>query len=88
MHYSRVNYARSHRRHGTSDDERQSIAFAKAHVETNRSTIGHEMLEVAVETHIYHDVIFQVDPNGTITLIPTPDTVQVSRSFSSAQVQG
>ena len=88
MQYSRAKYSSSHHRYGTSDPESQSIAFAKTRVETQRSTIGNGMLKVAVETHIYHEVIFQVDPNGTITLIPKPDTVQVSRSFSSAQAQG
>ncbi len=84
MHYSK--YAASHRHdpHHTHD----SIASARAYVETQRSTLGDELLEVSVETSIYHDVIFQVDPNGTITLISTPEPVQVSRSFSSAQAQG
>jgi hypothetical protein len=83
MQYSK--YTASYRRHQTSHHTNESIASARAYVETQRSTVGDGILKVSVETSIYHDVIFQVDPNGTITLIPTPNTVQVSRSFSSAR---
>ena len=80
-------YTASHRRHQAAQHTNESIAFARAYAETQRSTVGDGLLEVIVETSIDHDVIFQVDPNGTITLIPTPDTAQVSRSFSSAQAR-
>ena len=83
MQYSK--YTASYRRHQTTHHTNESIASARAYVETQRSTIGDELLQVNVETSIYHDVIFQVDPNGTITLIPTPNTAQVSRSFSSVR---
>ena len=86
MQYSK--YTSSYRRHQTTHHTNESIASARAYVETQRSTVGDGILKVSVETSIYHDVIFQVDPNGTITLIPTPDTVQVSRSFSSARARG
>ena len=80
-------YTASYRRYQATQHTNESIASARAYVETQCSTIGDGLLEVSVETSIYHDVIFQVDPNGTITLIPTPDTAQVSRSFSSAQAR-
>ena len=80
-------YTASYRRYQAAQYTNESIASAKAYVETQRSTVGDELLRVSVETSIDHDVIFQVDPNGTITLIPTPDTAQVSRSFSSAQAR-
>ena len=80
-------YTASYRRYQAAQHTNESIASAKAYVETQRSTVGDELLRVSVETSIDHDVIFQVDPNGTITLIPTPDTAQVSRSFSSAQAR-
>ena len=86
MHYSK--YTASHRHDRTTYHTHESIASARAYVETQRSTIGDGLLKVSVETSISHDVIFQVDPNGTITLIPMPDTVQVSRSFSSGHAQG
>ena len=78
----------SYRRQQATQYTNESIAFASAYVEMQRSTVGDRLLEVIVETSINHDVIFQVDPNGTITLISTPDTAQVSRSFSSAQARG
>lgn len=80
-------YTSSHRRYQTTQHTHESIASARAYVETQRSTVGDGLLKVSVETSIDHDVIFQVDPNGTITLISTPDAVQVSRSFSSAQAR-
>ena len=86
MNYSK--YTTSYRRYQAAQYTNESIASARACVETQRPTVGDRLLEVNVETSIYHDVIFQVDPNGTITLIPTPNTAQVSRSFSSAQARG
>lgn len=83
MHYTK--YTASHQHHRSTDPGHESIASAKARVETQDSTLGDGLLKVSVETSTYRDVIFQVDPNGTITLMPSPETVQVSRSFSSAQ---
>ena len=80
-------YTASYRRHQTTQYTNESIASARAYVETNDSTVGDGLLEVSVETSMDHTIIFQVDPNGTITLIPTPGTVQISRSFSSAQAR-
>ena len=80
-------YTASYRRHQATQHTNESIASARAYVETQRSTVGDELLKVSVETSIDYDVIFQVDPDGTITLIPTPGTVQISRSFSSAQAR-
>ena len=80
-------YTASHRRHQAAQHTNESIAFARAYVETKGSTVGDRLLEVSVETSMDHTIIFQVDPNGTITLIPTPGTVQISRSFSSAQAR-
>lgn len=86
MHYAK--YTASHQHDRATYPGHESIASARACVETQRSTRGDGLLKVSVETSVHHDVIFQVDPNGTITLMPSPDTVQVSRSFSSAQSQG
>ena len=85
MNYSK--YTASYRRYQAAQYTNESIASARAYVETQRSSVGDELLKVSVETSVYYDVIFQVDPNGTITLIPSPDTVQVSHSFSSAQAR-
>ena len=80
-------YTASYRRYQTAQHTNESIASARAYVEKRRSIAGYGLLEVSAETSIYHGVIFQVDPSGTITLIPAPDTAQVSRSFSSAQAR-
>ncbi len=58
------------------------MQWSKVNVESSDA-----MNRIKVETQIDRDVVFQVSPDGTITLVPIGTSVQV-RSSASARSTG